>query len=78
MEREELKEIVQEMILSEARPKDTKGIKKIYYDLGDKIQGLAKLGKTKRDAKIKDLAAKMFKAFRELESYFDKEYDGWD
>lgn len=76
MEREELKELISEMMLIEK--KDTKGIRKIYYDLGDKLQKLAQLGKTKRDAKLKDLATKMFKAFRELENYLDKEYEGWD
>jgi hypothetical protein len=78
MKRVELREIIEEMVLNEARPKDTKGIKKIYYDLGDKIQGLAKLGKTRRDTKIKELAEKMFKAFRDLETHLDKEYEGWD
>ena len=78
MDRYELRQMIEEMVLTEARPKDTKGIRKIYYDLGDKIQGLAQLGKSKKDAKIKELAARMFKAFRELEAYLDKEYGGWD
>lgn len=76
MEREELKELIAEMMLTEK--KDTKGIKKIYYDLGDKLQKLAQLGKTKKDTKLKDLAKDMFKKFRELENYLDKEYEGWD
>jgi hypothetical protein len=76
MEREELKELISEMMLTEK--KDTKGIKKIYYDLGDKLQKLAQLGKTKKDTKLKDLAKDMFKKFRELENYLDKEYEGWD
>ena len=71
----ELRELVQEMLTEENK---NTGIRKVYYALGDKIQNLMALGKTKKDDKIKELATKMFKTFRELENYLDKEYEGWD
>lgn len=77
MKREDLKEIVNEILLKE-KVNSVAGIRKVYYDVGDGIQKLAQLGKTKKDAKIKELAKEMFKKFRELETYLDKEYEGWD
>ena len=77
MERSELKEMIQELVLTEA-DKDKTGIKKAYYDIGDKLQAFAKLAKSKKDAELKKISVKMFKTFRELETYLDNEYPDWD
>ncbi len=69
----ELRQMIKEELTTSG-----KSMRKVYYELGDEIYGLADLGKSTKDSKIIQISRNMLKLQDELMKHLNKKYPKWD